>query len=100
VVLEITLIDVIPGQEEAFAGAYRQAHQLVTASHGCISARMTRGVETPSRFVGIVQWESVDDHLIHFRETERYQRYRDLLTRYLAAPPVVEHFTDIGVRSF
>jgi heme-degrading monooxygenase HmoA len=100
VVLEITLLDVVPGQEEAFAGAYRQAHHLLTASDGCISARMTRGVETPSRFVGIVAWESVDDHLENFQKTERYQRYRDLLVRYLAAPPVVEHFTDIGIRSF
>lgn len=99
-VVEIALIDVIPGQEEAFAGAYRQAHHLLTASAGCISARMTRGVETPSRFVGIVQWESVDDHLTNFRETERYDQYRDLLARYLAAPPVVEHFSDIGARSF
>lgn len=99
-VLEIALIDVIPGQEEAFAGAYRQAHHLLVASEGCISARMTRGVETSSRFVGIVQWESVDDHLTNFRETERYQQYRDLLGRYLAGPPVVEHFIDIGVRSF
>lgn len=99
-VLEITLIDVIPGQEEAFASAYRQAHRLLTDSHGCLSARMTRGVETPSRFVGIVQWESIDDHYTNFRQTERYEQYRDLLTRYLAAPPVVEHFTDIGVRTF
>lgn len=99
-VLEIALIDVIPGQEEAFASAYRQAHRLLTASPGCLSARMTRGVETPSRFVGIVQWESVDDHLANFRQTERYEQYRELLARYLAAPPVVEHFSDLGVRTF
>lgn len=99
-VLEIALIDVIPGQEEAFAGAYRQAHHLLTASAGCVSARMTRGVERPSRFVGIVQWESVDHHLRNFRETDRYQQYSDLLKRYLAGPPVVEHFTDIGALSF
>lgn len=99
-VLEITLIDVIPGQEQAFASAYRQAHRLLTASEGCLGARMTRGVETPSRFVGIVKWESVDDHLTNFRETDRYEQYRDLLVRYLAAPPVVEHFTDLGVRTF
>lgn len=99
-VVEIAQIDVIPGQEEAFAGAYQQARHLLTASDGCISARMTRGVESPSRFVGIVQWESVDDHLANFLETDRYQQYRDLIGRYLVAPPAVEHFIDIGVRSF
>jgi quinol monooxygenase YgiN len=100
VVLEIALIDVIPGQEDAFAAAYRQAHRLLTESAGCLSARMTRGVDSPSRFVGIVQWESVDDRLTNFVKTERFPRYQELLGRYLAATPVVEHFSDIGVRSF
>lgn len=99
-VLEIALIDVVPGQEQAFADAYGQAHHLLIGTPGCISARMTRGVETPSRFVGIVQWESIDDHLHNFRETERFEQYAALLGKYLAGQPVVEHFTDLGVRSF
>jgi heme-degrading monooxygenase HmoA len=100
VVTEIALIDVVPGQEYAFAVAYRQAHRLLVASPGCLGARMTRGVESPSRFVGIVRWESVDDHLNNFRKTERFTQYQELLGRYVAGPPVVEHFTDLGVQSF
>ncbi|HEY4454774.1 MAG TPA: antibiotic biosynthesis monooxygenase [Pseudonocardiaceae bacterium] len=99
-VVEIAQIEVVPGQEEAFAAAYRKAHRLLIESPGCISARMTRGVESPSRFVGVVEWESVEHHLTNFRGTERFQQYADLLGGYLAAPPVVEHFTDLGVRSF
>ncbi|HEX4223791.1 MAG TPA: antibiotic biosynthesis monooxygenase family protein [Pseudonocardiaceae bacterium] len=100
VVTEIALIDVVPGQEYAFAVAYRQAHRLLVTSPGCLGARMTRGVESPSRFVGIVRWQSVDDHLNNFRKTERFTQYQELLGRYVAGPPVVEHFTDLGVQSF
>ena len=99
-VVEIAQIEVVPGQEDAFAAAYRTAHRLLIETPGCRGARMTRGVESPSRFVGIVEWDSVDDHLANFRETERYERYRELLGPYLAAPPVVEHFTDLGAHTF
>jgi heme-degrading monooxygenase HmoA len=98
--VEIALIDVIPGQEEAFAGAYQKAHRLLTETPGCIEARMTRGVETPTRFVGIVHWESVEHHLTNFRDSERYSQYAQLLGKYLAKPPVVEHFTPLGNGSF
>lgn len=100
VVTEIALIDVVPGQEYAFAVAYRQAHRLLATSPGCLGARMTRGVESPSRFVLIVRWQSVDDHVNNFRKTERFTQCEELLGRYLAGPPVVEHFTDLGVQSF
>jgi quinol monooxygenase YgiN len=100
VVVEIAQIDVLPGQEDAFAAAYKRAHRLLTSSPGCLSARMTRGIESPSRFVGIVQWESVDHHLTNFVKTERFTQYQELLGPYVAGPPVVEHFTDLGVQSF
>jgi heme-degrading monooxygenase HmoA len=92
---EIALIDVAPGKEDAFATAYQQARRLLLDSPGCRSERMNRGVETPTRFVGIVEWESRADHLENFRGTERYEKYRELLGPYLASAPVVEHFTDV-----
>ena len=99
-VVEIAQIDVIPGQEDAFATAYKRAHRLLITSPGCLSARMTRGIESPSRFVGIVAWESVDQHLTNFVKTDRFIQFQDLLGPYYAGPPVVEHFTDLGVQSF
>jgi heme-degrading monooxygenase HmoA len=94
-VLEVALIDVRPGQEDAFAAAYRQARAEVATTPGCRSMRMTRGVESPSRFVLLVEWDSLDAHLRGFRGTDRFVRWRQAIGPHLAAPPAVEHYLDV-----
>ncbi|ROT31095.1 antibiotic biosynthesis monooxygenase [Micromonospora sp. HM5-17] len=96
-VLEVALIDVVPGQEEDFVRAYASGHHLVATTPGCRSVRMTRGVESPSRFVLLVEWDSVEAHLENFRATERFTAWRALIGPYFATPPVVEHFVDVPV---
>jgi heme-degrading monooxygenase HmoA len=94
-VLEVALIEVEPGQEDAFAAAYAAARELVATTPGCRSVRMTRGIESPSRFVLLVEWDSVAAHVDNFRASDRFPAWRAQLGRYFAAPPVVEHFTDV-----
>ena len=94
-VLEVALIDVIPGHEDEFAAAYAQAHPVITRAEGCRSVRMTRGVESPSRFVLLVEWDSVEAHDVNFRQTELFQRWRALIGPHFANPPLVEHFVDV-----
>lgn len=94
-VLEVALIDVKPGQEDDFAAAYAKGHPVLAGTPGCRSVRMTRGVESPSRFVLLVEWDSVEAHVREFRETERFTTWRSLIGPFFAAPPVVEHFTDV-----
>ena len=94
-VLEVALIDVQAGQEDAFAAAYRKARPSLPETPGCRTVRMTRGIESPSRFVLLVEWDSVDAHEENFRATERFTTWRALIGPYFAGPPVVEHFTDV-----
>jgi quinol monooxygenase YgiN len=56
---------------------------------------MTRGVESPSRFVLLVEWDSVEAHLQNFRSTGRFTAWRAAIGPFFAEPPHVEHFTDI-----
>ncbi|MGS2615187.1 antibiotic biosynthesis monooxygenase family protein [Micromonospora sp. LZ34] len=94
-VLEVALIDVLPGQEDEFAAAYAQGHPVLAGTPGCRSVRMTRGVESPSRFVLLVEWDSVEAHNDNFRGSERFTRWRELIGPYFANPPLVEHFVDV-----
>ena len=94
-VLEVALIDVTPGQEEDFAAAYAQAKSILATTPGLRSVRMTRGIESPSRFVLLVEWDSVEAHEVNFRATERFGQWRGLIGPHFANPPHVEHFSDI-----
>ena len=94
-VLEVADIEVRPGEEEQFVAAYRGARAELAATPGCRSVRMTRGVESPSRFVLLVEWDSVEAHEQNFRGTERFSRWRAAIGPHFAAPPRVEHVTDV-----
>ena len=94
-VLEVALFDILPGRGDEFAVAYAQARDVLAGTPGCLSVRMTRGIETPERFVLLVDWESVDAHLDNFRATERFTTWRGLLGKYFDGPPRVEHFLDV-----
>jgi len=95
-VLEVALIDVVPGHEDAFAAAYREGRPILAGTPGCRSVRMTHGVESPTRFVLLIEWDSIEAHNENFRATERFQQWRTLIGPHFAAPPLVEHFTDVS----
>jgi heme-degrading monooxygenase HmoA len=94
-VLEVAQFDVQPGSEAAFEAGYRSAIGAVRESAGLVSLRMTRGVETPTRFVLLAEWESLQAHQA-FRDSERFVTWRAAVGPHFANPPQVEHFTDLG----
>jgi heme-degrading monooxygenase HmoA len=95
VVVEIAVLEITPGAEDAFAAAYQQVRNEVAETPGCRSMRMTRGVESPGRFVLLVEWDSVEAHERNFRATERFGRWRAAIGPHFARPPQVEHYVDI-----
>lgn len=94
-VLEIADFAVQPGTEDAFAEAVREGLTLVGATPGFRNARLTRGVETPSRFVLLIEWDTVEAHTVGFRESEAFGKWRALVGPYFARDPHVEHAADV-----
>lgn len=94
-VLEIARFSITPGREDEFAVAYAQGRELLVQTPGCRTIRMTRGIESPSTFVLMVEWDSVEDHEVGFRGSERFPAWRALITPFFAEPPAVEHYADI-----
>jgi heme-degrading monooxygenase HmoA len=94
-VLEVALIDVLPGTAEKFEAAFHEVKHAVLASPGLLSLRMTHGVENPDRFVLLIEWESVEAHDKGFRETDRFAVWRGGIGPYFANPPLVQHYVDV-----
>lgn len=94
-VLEVADIKVTAGSEKEFADAFREVREVLATTPGCRSVRMTQGVESPSRFVLLVEWESVAAHEQNFRATDRFGAWRGAIGPFFAGPPTVEHFTDV-----
>jgi heme-degrading monooxygenase HmoA len=94
-VLEVAIFDIRPGSGDAFVAAYREVRHLVAETPGCRSVRMTQGLESPLRFVFLVEWDSTAAHEQNFRATDRFPRWRAAIGPHFASPPTVEHFSDV-----
>lgn len=95
-VLEIADFTIVSGQEEAFAAAFREGVAQLRASPGFRSARMTRGIESPSRFVLLVEWDDLEAHTVTFRESERFTRWREIVGPFFDGTPRVEHVVEVA----
>jgi len=91
-ILERVEIDLVPGTEQQFETALGRARAVLEEAAGFRSLRIARGVETPSRYLLIIMWDTLADHMVGFRESDLFVRWRDLIGPYFAAPPRVEHF--------
>jgi heme-degrading monooxygenase HmoA len=96
---EIAEIEVKPGEEEAFEAGVAKAVPLFKRAKGCHGMELQRTVERPSRYRLVVKWQTVEDHMVHFRESADFGEWRKLVGPHFAAPPVVEH-TQIVISGF
>jgi quinol monooxygenase YgiN len=88
---EIAQIEVKPGAEAAFEAAVAKAVPLFKNARGCKGMQLHRSVEQPSRYRLVVDWQSIEDHTVHFRGADAFQQWRRLVGEYFANPPAVEH---------
>ena len=91
-ITEHALLEVIPGQEDAFLEAMDRAKVHIAGSPGFTSLRVERCMERPSRFLLLVEWGRLEDHTEGFRGSTAYREWRAALHHFYDPFPVVEHF--------
>lgn len=91
-ILEQVVLDVVPGREEEFDAAFSSAKSLIAGSPGFVSLRLHRCIEQTNRFLLLVEWRTLEDHLEGFRGSEAYQAWRGALHHFYDPAPTVEHY--------
>ena len=91
-ILEVAILDVIPMQEKDFEIAFAKASSIISSMPGYISHQLQHCIEKQNRYLLLVQWETLEDHTIGFRGSERYQEWRKLLHHFYDPFPTVEHY--------
>lgn len=95
-VLEIADIRVHPGQGAAFEDAIRRAIATVMPrAKGASNPVVQRCIESPDRFVLTIEWDTLEDHTVGFRQGPLFAEWRGIIGQYFAQPPLVEHFTPV-----
>ena len=91
-ILEVAILDVIPGREKEFQTALAEASPIISSMSGYISHQLQHCVEKQNRFLLLVQWETLEDHTVGFRCSEKYQEWKKLLHHFYDPFPTVEHY--------
>jgi heme-degrading monooxygenase HmoA len=98
-VLEIAQIDVKPGLEDEFEAGVKKAVPIFQQAKGCNSMQLQRSIERPTRYRLFVQWETLANHTVDFRNSSDFQEWRKLVGHCFASPPEVEHVRE-ALRGF
>jgi heme-degrading monooxygenase HmoA len=94
-ILEHAVLDVRPGEEERFEAAFAEAKAFISSSPGFVGLRLERCVEERSRYLLLVEWESLEAHTEGFRGSPAFERWRALLHHFYDPFPTVEHYESV-----
>jgi heme-degrading monooxygenase HmoA len=95
VILEVAVLDVVPGREAEYEVAFAEAKSIIASMPGFQTLRLSRCIEQASRYLLLVEWSTLEDHTVGFRESAEYQRWRALLHDFYDPFPTVEHYDPV-----
>lgn len=92
-ILELADIRIHPGQNAAFEEAIKRGLKTVIhGTKGFQGYKLSRGIESPERYVLQVSWDALEDHTLGFRQSPAFAQWRSIVGPFFAGAPVVEHF--------
>jgi len=97
VVFEMAHIEILAGKQLEFEAAVQQALPLFARAKGCHGAELHRIVERNTSYVLLVRWNTVEDHMVDFRQSDDFQAWRALVGPFFAKAPEVVH-SEVAVK--
>lgn len=91
-ILELALLNVRPGQSSSFEQAFAQAQAIISSMPGYVSHKLQRCLEERDKYLLLVEWETLEDHTVGFRQSPQYQDWKQLLHHFYDPFPTVEHY--------
>ncbi len=95
-ITEIATIMIDPANAAAFEAAIASAGPVIRAAEGSHSMALERVIETPGKYVLLIEWDSVENHMVTFRQSEGFKAWRALVGSFFVGTPVVEHSETVG----
>lgn len=95
-ILEVAILEVIPTKIKEFEEAFLEAQKIISVQKGYISHDLQKCIEQENKYILLVQWETLEDHEIGFRQSSDYQQWKELLHRFYNPFPTVEHYKSLN----
>jgi heme-degrading monooxygenase HmoA len=95
-IVEHAFFTIRAGSEADFEAAFEQARLVIASSKGFRNLALSRCIETPGQYLLLVEWDTLEDHTVGFRESDLFIEWRRLLSPYFESLPEVTHFTPLS----
>lgn len=94
-VTEAAYLFVKEGERKNFERDFAIAGRYISSIKGYIKHSLQRCLEIENKYLLLVEWETLEDHTIGFRESKVYLEWKKTLHHYYEPFPVVEHFETV-----
>ena len=91
-VLEVAILEIKEGKSPAFEQSFHKASHLISCQKGYIFHEIKKCIEVDDKYLLLVQWETLEDHEIGFRNSPEYQDWKKMLHHYYEPFPTVAHY--------
>ena len=94
-VIERAELPITPGREREFEAQFVDARRYLLEAEGCRNVSLARGVESPAKYLLLIEWDSLEAHRA-FTRTPGFEQFRSLAGPFFAGRPNTEHFLPLG----
>ncbi|RFM27535.1 antibiotic biosynthesis monooxygenase family protein [Deminuibacter soli] len=94
-ITEVAILRIKRGTRQSFENAFNEAQSIIAAMDGYLHHELQRCIEEENKYLLLVQWQTLEDHVDGFRKHDAYKQWQALLHPFYDPAPVVEHFEKI-----
>ena len=91
-ITEIALLHIKQGESKAFESEFKKAQALISSMNGYISHELLACIEESNKYLLMVKWNKIEDHVTGFRNSNEYKEWKQLLHHFYEPFPTVEHY--------
>jgi heme-degrading monooxygenase HmoA len=96
-ILELADITIRPGEQAAFDTAVAHGvRSVISKATGFRRASVQKGIESPGRYLLLIEWETLENHTVEFRGSAAFAEWRAIVGPFFFFFLCVEHFTIVS----
>lgn len=92
-ILEVAILQVKQERQAAFEENFVKASSIISSMGGYISHELKKCIEKEDQYILLVNWQTLEDHEIGFRQSQDYQEWKKLLHHFYDPFPKVLHYS-------
>jgi heme-degrading monooxygenase HmoA len=94
-ITEVAVLNIQKEESRLFETAFNEAQSIISSMRGHIEHELLKCLQTDDKYLLIVRWQTLEDHIKGFRNSDQYNEWKKLLHHFYEPFPNVEHYKKI-----